>query len=42
MKKSKRYAESVKLIDKTKEYEAKEAIEIIEKMRYSSTSKWYR
>ena len=32
MKKSKRYAESVKLIDKTKEYEAKEAIEIIEKM----------
>ena len=32
MKVSKRYAESVKLIDKTKEYEAKEAIEIIEKM----------
>ena len=29
---SKRYAESVKLIDKTKEYEAKEALEIIEKM----------
>ena len=32
MKMSKRYAESVKLIDKTKEYEAKEALEIIEKM----------
>ena len=29
---SKRYAESVKLVDKTKEYEIKEAIEIIEKM----------
>jgi large subunit ribosomal protein L1 len=29
---SKRYAESVKLVDKTKEYGAKEAIEIIEKM----------
>ena len=29
---SKRYAESVKLIDKTKEYEVKEALEIIEKM----------
>ena len=29
---SKRYAESVKLVDKTKEYEAKEAIEVIEKM----------
>ena len=29
---SKRYAESAKLIDKTKEYEAKEALEIIEKM----------
>ena len=29
---SKRYAESAKLVDKTKEYEAKEAIEIIEKM----------
>ena len=32
MKISKRYAESVKLVDKTKEYEAKEAIEVIEKM----------
>ena len=32
MKVSKRYAESAKLIDKTKEYEAKEALEIIEKM----------
>ena len=32
MKQSKRYAESVKLIDKTKEYEIKEALEIIEKM----------
>lgn len=32
MKMSKRYAESVKLIDKTKEYEAKEALETIEKM----------
>ena len=32
MKMSKRYAESVKLVDKTKEYEAKEALEIIEKM----------
>ena len=32
MKKSKRYAESVKLIDKTKEYDIKEALEIIEKM----------
>lgn len=32
MKQSKRYAESVKLVDKTKEYEAKEALEIIEKM----------
>ena len=29
---SKRYAESVKLVDKTKEYGEKEAIEIIEKM----------
>ena len=29
---SKRYAESTKLVDKTKEYGAKEAIEIIEKM----------
>ena len=28
----KRYAESAKLVDKTKEYGAKEAIEIIEKM----------
>ena len=33
MKVSKRYAESVKLIDKTKEYEAKEALEVIEKMQ---------
>ena len=32
MKMSKRYAESVKLIDKTKEYGIKEALEIIEKM----------
>ena len=32
MKQSKRYAESVKLIDKTKEYEIKEALDIIEKM----------
>ena len=32
MKKSKRYQESVKLIDKTKNYGIKEAIEIIEKM----------
>ncbi len=32
MKMSKRYAESVKLVDKTKEYEIKEALEIIEKM----------
>ena len=32
MKMSKRYAESVKLVDKTREYEAKEALEIIEKM----------
>ena len=32
MKQSKRYAESAKLIDKTKEYEIKEALDIIEKM----------
>ncbi|MBO6243826.1 MAG: 50S ribosomal protein L1 [Clostridia bacterium] len=32
MKTSKRYAESAKLIDKTKEYDIKEALEIIEKM----------
>jgi len=32
MKQTKRYAESAKLIDKTKEYEIKEALEIIEKM----------
>ena len=32
MKMSKRYAESVKLVDKTKEYSVKEALEIIEKM----------
>ena len=32
MKVAKRYAESAKLVDKTKEYEAKEALEIIEKM----------
>ena len=29
---SKRYAESVKLVDKTKEYDIKEALDIIEKM----------
>ncbi len=32
MKVSKRYAESAKLVDKTKEYEIKEALDIIEKM----------
>ncbi len=32
MKVSKRYAQSIKLIDKTKEYEIKEALDIIEKM----------
>ncbi len=32
MKLSKRYLESAKLVDKTKEYEVKEALEIIEKM----------
>ena len=32
MKLSKRYAESAKLVDKTKEYDVKEALEIIEKM----------
>ena len=32
MKISKRYAESSKLVDKTKEYEIKEALDIIEKM----------
>ena len=32
MKLSKRYAESVKLIDKTKNYDIKEALELIEKM----------
>ena len=32
MKKSKRYAESAKLVDSSKEYEIKEALEIIEKM----------
>lgn len=32
MKVSKRYAESIKLVDKTKVYEVKEALEIIEKM----------
>ena len=32
MKVSKRYAESSKLVDKTKEYEIKEALDIIEKM----------
>ncbi len=32
MKLSKRYAESVKLIDKTKNYDVKEALELIEKM----------
>ena len=32
MKLSKRYAESLKLVDKTKNYEIKEALELIEKM----------
>ena len=32
MKVGKRYQESVKLIDKTKQYDIKEAIEVIEKM----------
>ena len=32
MKKSKRYAESAKLVDSNKEYEIKEALDIIEKM----------
>ena len=32
MKVSKRYSESAKLVDKTKEYEVKEALDIIEKM----------
>ena len=32
MKMSKRYAESVKLVDKTKEYDIKEALDIIEEM----------
>ena len=32
MKVSKRYAESAKLVDKTKQYEIKEALELIEKM----------
>ncbi len=32
MKVAKRYAESAKLVDKTKEYEIKEALDIIEKM----------
>ena len=32
MKEGKRYQESVKLIDKTKQYDIKEAIEVIEKM----------
>ena len=32
MKKGKRYSESAKLVDPTKQYEAQEAIEIIEKM----------
>ena len=32
MKMSKRYAESAKLVDKTKEYDIKEALEVIEKM----------
>ena len=32
MKMSKKYAESVKLVDKTKEYDIKEALDIIEKM----------
>ena len=32
MKTSKRMAESLKLVDKTKEYEIKEALNIIQKM----------
>ncbi len=32
MKTSKRYAESAKLVDKNKQYEIKEALELIEKM----------
>ena len=32
MKKGKRYAESAKLVEKNKEYEIKEALELIEKM----------
>ena len=32
MKKGKRYVEAAKLVDSTKDYEAKEALEIIEKM----------
>ena len=32
MKTAKRYAESAKLVDKTKEYEIKEALELVEKM----------
>ena len=32
MKKSKRYVESAKLVDSNKEYEIKEALEVIEKM----------
>ena len=32
MKRGKRYQEAVKLVDRTKEYDAKEALEIIEKM----------
>ena len=33
MKVSKRYAESAKLVDRTKEYDIKEALDIIEKMQ---------
>lgn len=36
---SKRYAESAKLVDKTKEYGAKEAIEIIEKCQKLNLTK---
>ena len=32
MKMSKKYEESVKLVDRTKEYDIKEALDIIEKM----------
>ena len=32
MKRGKRYQEAAKLVDSTREYEAKEALELIEKM----------